>query len=448
MAHMMKHTKAACGHMFAHFDRGAENISNENLDRTRSHLNYNLATHQQMDQGEFVKQRCSEVRCQNRKDVNVMVSWVVTAPQDLPPAEQKDFFKASYDFLENRYGKDNVVSAYVHMDETTPHMHFAFVPVTFDQKKDCYKVSAKEVVGRRDLQTFHGDLQKAVESALGHEVGILNEATKEGNRSIKELKQNTAMEKLKGIESEIEARENVLERLATAQNDLEIVKGRVQDLGEQETALKGQIQDLKQEKNAFQESIDMMTSMFGTRARLDQALKEVKDSEKRLEETRQAGIKETEKLLKTKAEMNGYISMINEIKKAKGSYVHHEAKNSILTGSKEAYYEVPDKDIRSFIKATKTLDVLQNGLEKIGQAQMILQEEKNILEKAERDAKLIKSAVTKDVYKKVNHMKEVLNSDKALLKAYSEAEERLRIDKAVEKAMERDSRSRSWDMER
>ncbi|WP_242944016.1 plasmid recombination protein [Intestinimonas butyriciproducens] len=76
MAHMMKHTKASCGHMFAHFDRRAEHISNENLDRT---INYNLATHQTMDQGEFVRQ-CSEVHCQNRKDVNVMVSWVYPKP--------------------------------------------------------------------------------------------------------------------------------------------------------------------------------------------------------------------------------------------------------------------------------------------------------------------------------------------------------------------------------
>lgn len=98
MAHMMKHTKASCGHMFAHFDRKAEHISNENLDRTRTHLNYNLATHQQMDQGEFVRQRCSEVRCQNRKDVNVMVSWVVTAPKDLPEAEHKAFFKQAMTF--------------------------------------------------------------------------------------------------------------------------------------------------------------------------------------------------------------------------------------------------------------------------------------------------------------------------------------------------------------
>ena len=206
MAHMMKHTKASCGHMFAHFDRKAEHISNENLDRTRTHLNYNLATHQQMDQGEFVRKRCSEVRCQNRKDVNVMVSWVVTAPKDLPEAEHKAFFQASYDFLKKRYGMENVVSAYVHMDEVTPHMHFAFVPVvrTFKQDRknpdistEVYKVSAKECVNRYDLQSFHDSLQSYVSKELGNEVSILNEATKEGNRSIEELKRQSATERLR-----------------------------------------------------------------------------------------------------------------------------------------------------------------------------------------------------------------------------------------------------------
>lgn len=205
MAHMMKHTKASCGHMFAHFDRKAENISNENLDRIRTHLNYNLAAHQSMDQGEFVRKRCSEVRCQNRKDVNVMVSWVVTAPKDLPEAEHKAFFQASYDFLQKRYGRENVVSAYVHMDEVTPHMHFAFVPVvrTFRQDRknpdistEVLKVSAKECVNRSDLQTFHKGLQRYVAHELGHEVSILNEATREGNRSIEEMKRQSATERL------------------------------------------------------------------------------------------------------------------------------------------------------------------------------------------------------------------------------------------------------------
>lgn len=194
MAHMMKHTKASCGHMFAHYDRREDNISNDNLDRTRTHLNYNLATHQQMDQGEFVRQRCSEVHCQNRKDVNVMVSWVITAPKGLQAEQERDFFQASYDFLEKKYGKENVVSAYVHMDEATPHMHFAFVPVVPDERRG-YKVSAKECVNKAHLATFHEELQKYLqENEI--EAKILNNATREGNKSIRTLKRGTAQERV------------------------------------------------------------------------------------------------------------------------------------------------------------------------------------------------------------------------------------------------------------
>lgn len=202
MAHLMKFNKASCGHMFAHFDRSAENISNENLDRTKTDLNYNLATHQLMKQGDFVKKRCSEVHCQNRKDVNVMCSWIVTAPKDLPVQEQKQFFQSSYDFMQQRYGKENVISAYVHMDEIQPHLHFAFVPVVYDKKKERYKVSAKEKVTRYDLQTFHSGLENYLEKELGHEINVLNGATKEGNKSIDELRRETAINELKYLKEE------------------------------------------------------------------------------------------------------------------------------------------------------------------------------------------------------------------------------------------------------
>lgn len=195
---MKKHTKASCGHMLAHYNRTANNISNENLDRTRTHLNYNLATHQYMEQNKFVKKRCSEVHCLNRKDVNVMVSWVITAPKNLPEAKHKDFFKASYDFCKNRYGIQNVISAYVHMDETTPHMHFAFVPVVKALKKgkEIEKVSAKECIDKCELRKFHTELQLYLERELDCEVSILNEATKEGNKSIEDLKRENAIERL------------------------------------------------------------------------------------------------------------------------------------------------------------------------------------------------------------------------------------------------------------
>ena len=46
----------------------------------------------------------------------------------------KQFFELSYKFLSERYGEQNVISAYVHMDETTPHMHFLFIPIVDDKK--------------------------------------------------------------------------------------------------------------------------------------------------------------------------------------------------------------------------------------------------------------------------------------------------------------------------
>lgn len=214
MAHVMKMTKAACGHMFKHYERAKDKngeyvkFGNESIDPERTPMNYNLAPDRELSQGDFVRKRCSEVYCMNRKDVNVLCSWVVTVPKDVPEVEYEKFFHATYDFLEKRYGRENVVSAYVHMDEVTPHMHFAFVPVIYDKKKERYKVSAFEVIDRRELTVFHAELEKHLESVLGHEVGILNEATKEGNKSIADLKRSEARRSVLQLQDDI----NTLER--------------------------------------------------------------------------------------------------------------------------------------------------------------------------------------------------------------------------------------------
>ena len=213
MAHLEKYSRAAVGHLIAHYDRQAENIGNESVDRTRSNLNYNLAAElQQMKQGDFIKQRCSEVKVQKRKDVNVMCTWVLTAPKDLPESEQAAFFKAAFDFMVARYGQENVISAYVHMDETTPHMHFAFVPVVEDKKKGGFKVSAKERIDRKELRSFHQELDQAVSEVLGHPVSILNEVTKMGNLTIAEIKQATALAAIREAEEQKKRAEKMRDR--------------------------------------------------------------------------------------------------------------------------------------------------------------------------------------------------------------------------------------------
>lgn len=261
MANAQKYTKSACGHMTAHYERAKDKdgeyikFGNQNIDPQRTHLNYNLAPLRGSGQIDFIRQRTTEARTLNRADVNVMVSWVVTLPKyqkivtdpniahvsfDKDMAERL-FFQRTYDFLADRYGEKNVVSAYVHMDEVTPHMHFAFVPVTEDKKRGGEKVSAKQVVDRKDLQTFHTDLERYLDSFRDFHFEVVNEATKDGNKEVAKLKKQTAHEEvLKAQQEAVEARQRALQEQES-----------IKPLVEQKNALRGEIEALQTEKEVL-----------------------------------------------------------------------------------------------------------------------------------------------------------------------------------------------------
>lgn len=251
MAHLMKFSKTTIGHMGRHFERKQNDLgeyvkfSNQNINTENSHLNYNLAPHE-TNQVEFINKRCSEVKCLNRADVKVMCSWVVTKPKNIHDLEEELFFRITYQFLEKRYGKENVVSSYVHNDEITPHMHFAFVPVVFDKQKELYKVSAKEKVNRNDLRSFHGDLEKYLEKQFGREVGILNEATKEGNRAINDLKRGTAIKELEDISQK---RQDASKKLQNMESNIEPLRLEKKRLESEIKGLEGKVLTLEQVKS-------------------------------------------------------------------------------------------------------------------------------------------------------------------------------------------------------
>lgn len=201
MANYAKYTKGAMGHMLKHYERAKDEngeylkFGNQDIDTKKTDQNYNLAPeHNQLD---FIHNRLDEVYCMNRKDINIMCSWVVTAPEDLKPEQENQFFQETYSFLEGKYGRENVVSSYVHKDEKTPHMHFCFMPVVADPKRG-QKVSAFECVKRKDLEQFHEQLQHHLEGK-GISCSVINEATREGNKAIKELKQGTARQTLRKV---------------------------------------------------------------------------------------------------------------------------------------------------------------------------------------------------------------------------------------------------------
>ena len=305
MANVQKYTRGATGNMTSHYERKKKEngeyakFGNQDIDTDRSHLNYNLAPERKVSQIEFIEKRLSEVRCMNRADVNVMCSWVVTLPKDehiiyegkttcfaglgtkltfaemrhtldgyygepdyLGEAEysglnreaRSEFFRASYEFLEERYGKDNVISAYVHMDENQPHMHFAFVPVTKDKKKGDLKVSAKEVLDREELRCFHEDYSNFLEINVPEfSYQVVNEATINGNKTVTELKRATELQKQAEISRETSI---LLEQKSTLKNETGALRGEIELL--RDRGQKG-IESLKNEKNALEREKTALT---------------------------------------------------------------------------------------------------------------------------------------------------------------------------------------------
>src|SRR5699024_10391436 len=95
-------------------------------------------------------------------------------------------------FLSERYGEENVLAGVVHNDETTPHMHFAFMPVTYDEKREREKVSAKEVLNRNELKSFHQDLDNHLNDRFTqiYQKGVLNDKT-DGVEDVPTLKKQS-----------------------------------------------------------------------------------------------------------------------------------------------------------------------------------------------------------------------------------------------------------------
>jgi hypothetical protein len=197
MAHCEKYVRADTGGIFIHFDRTPGHpLSNKDIDHTRTHLNYNLASEDQpMDQKKFLANRLKQIQTNGRKTQNVICDWIVTQPGDVREQDSRKFFHAVYEHLSDKYGRKNVVSAYVHMDEVgnTPHVHFCFVPVeTLPDGTE--KLNAKAIINREALRAFHPELQKVMDEKMGYHISISSgiTAAQGGNKTVKELKEETA----------------------------------------------------------------------------------------------------------------------------------------------------------------------------------------------------------------------------------------------------------------
>lgn len=230
--HYAKYGKAAVGSILMHSDRGingpdTHEHSNESIDRSRTHLNYDLKDRSGLTAYAYYKERIEKIAEETkqrtgksiRKDAVTLCSWAVTVPKDLPEDKHADFFNAVYKWFSDRYGEDNIVTAAVHMDETTPHMHLQFTPII--EKKGIRKLCAKECETKHTLGKVHQELQKYLVQELGCDVNILNGATDQGNKTVLQLQVGSLQEQVAAAEERVKAAEHTL---IQAQQELQKVQ--------------------------------------------------------------------------------------------------------------------------------------------------------------------------------------------------------------------------------
>ncbi len=188
-----------------HDRREKEGIShtNKDIDWECTSQNYDLHPDQNGNFNKAIKDRISGLNLPKaiRKDAVVMAQVLVTSEhsffEGLSKEHQEQFFKDSYDFLADRYGKENVISATVHLDERTPHMHFNFVPVTADGR-----LSAKSVLTRQSLIEQQTAFYEQVGKHYGLERGI--QGGKKKHLEVAELKAQTALESVSEAQDRVQ----------------------------------------------------------------------------------------------------------------------------------------------------------------------------------------------------------------------------------------------------
>jgi len=221
-------------------DRREKEVSHTNKDIDWNKTNENIDLLQK--QGKFraiVKDRIDDLDLPRaiRKDATVMVQTMITSDKTffdkMNKLEQISFFEKSYDFIKNRYGERNMVSAIIHFDETTPHMHVNFLPVTDDGR-----LSARDLFSPAKLRQLQDDFNKNVnDNGYDLERGKLDSKRKHLN--VEEFKLETKFSDLKLKEKELDKKINdLVDKRDTVKNELNAFKSNLKDIKDIEVQMK------------------------------------------------------------------------------------------------------------------------------------------------------------------------------------------------------------------
>lgn len=225
VAHMEKYSNNLGG-LKSHNERDTKNHSNENIDNSKKSENVELINSRDSNKSyefEFKKLMKKKYKHKTKngdlrkiRDNQVKFnSFVFSASPEYFEKKSKEqqikYFEDCKKYLETKFNSENIISAKIHFDETTPHMHLVAVPLTNDGR-----LSSKEIFNRKFLKDLQEDCPKFLKEN-GHEI-IRGENANGLNKRISDLEYTK--QKLQKEEEQIK----LLENQKKTYLDLELLK--------------------------------------------------------------------------------------------------------------------------------------------------------------------------------------------------------------------------------
>ena len=210
-----KLTRAEINGKGTHNDRKAKNHTNKDIDPTRTHLNYYIKKNKLTYTKEFDKyMKENNLQGHLRSNSIIMCQMVFTSDQaffdKIGEKETKRYFNECYKFICNykSLGEKNIISAVVHLDEGSPHMHLMFVPVVHTKDKDGNNI---DKICSRDFWKGRDSYRKLQDAYFNHvkskgfdlERGMFVEDTNRKHYTVEEYKKITNYENTKKVLNEI-----------------------------------------------------------------------------------------------------------------------------------------------------------------------------------------------------------------------------------------------------
>ena len=208
-----------------HNERLNHNYSNKDIDLSRTSENYHLKKIQaETYQREFERIRTRQelkgnLRLHGEKQSTVICEFVITSDKEffdrLGKERTRRFFEDAYDFVTAKVGGEQyVLSAVVHMDEATPHMHVAFIPVINgkDRKGNpCKRINCSEFWKGRDSYSRLQDEYYDFITSRGYDLKRGEKGSTAEHLSVAEYKLKKTEEQFAAMSEQIAEIENIEE---------------------------------------------------------------------------------------------------------------------------------------------------------------------------------------------------------------------------------------------